>query len=46
MKYHVWVNIEKMLAKCYIGPLMDNTDAIEEEEEDEDSLNEGKDAKK
>ena len=36
MKYHAWVNIENMLAKCYIGPLIDNTDAIGEEDEEEE----------
>ena len=36
-KFHKWVNIENMLGKCYIGPLMDDAPALtEEDEEDED----------
>ncbi len=40
-KFHPWVNIETMLAKCYVGPLGDAaksviTEADEEEEEDDD----------
>ena len=36
LKYHAWVNIDNMLAKCYIGPLIDNTAAINEDEEEEE----------
>jgi len=35
-KYHAWVNIESMLAKCYVGTLMSDNAGIEEDEEEED----------
>lgn len=42
-RYHAWVNIDNMLGKCYIGPLMMdegiNEDEEEEEEEDEEDEN-------
>jgi cytochrome b involved in lipid metabolism len=34
-KFHAWVNIETMLAKCYVGPLLEENDTIGEEEDDE-----------
>ena len=35
-KFHKWVNIDNMLAKCYIGPLMDDAQSLAEEDEEED----------
>ena len=35
-KFHPWVNIETMLAKCYVGPLGDSAKAIIEEEDGEE----------
>ena len=36
-KFHAWVNIETMLAKCYVGPLMEDNDTIGEEGEEDES---------
>ena len=35
-KFHPWVNIETILAKCCVGILMADEKAIEEENEEED----------
>lgn len=33
-KFHAWVNIDNILAKCYIGPLMEATNAVVEGDEE------------
>jgi cytochrome b involved in lipid metabolism len=35
-KFHPWVNIETMLAKCYVGPLGDGAKSVIKEASDED----------
>jgi len=36
-KFHAWVNIDNILAKCYIGPLMEASSAVAEGDEGEDN---------
>jgi len=35
-KFHAWVNVDNILAKCYVGPLMEASHAVAEGDEDEE----------